>query len=83
VPQYPGHHHARRADAVLSTSGTRSRTPAGVRAEERQGADFHHDKVDKAPDTPTFVLDSVDDFTVTTGRPVSDVHLDHVDYKEL
>ncbi|MEV0405563.1 glycoside hydrolase family 28 protein [Actinoallomurus sp. NPDC050550] len=46
-------------------------------------ADFHHDKIDKAPDTPTFVLDSVDDFTVTTSRPVADVRLDHVDHKEL
>jgi polygalacturonase len=46
-------------------------------------ADFHHDKADKAPDTPTFVLDDVDDFTVTTSRPVGDVHLDHVGHKEL
>jgi polygalacturonase len=45
--------------------------------------DFHHDRAQKAPDTPTFVLDDVDDFTVTTSRPVDDVHLDHADHKEL
>ena len=47
------------------------------------GADFHHDRADKAQDTPTVVLDDVSDFTVTTSRPVADVHLDHVDHKEL
>ena len=46
-------------------------------------ADFHHDRADKAPGAPTFVLDDVDDFTVTTSRPVADVHLDHADHREL
>ncbi len=46
-------------------------------------ADFHHVRADKVDGTPTFVLDSVDDFTVTDNRPVADTHLDHVDHKEL
>jgi polygalacturonase len=45
--------------------------------------DFHHVRADKAQDTPTFVLDNVDEFVVTTGRPVADTSLDHVDHKEL
>jgi polygalacturonase len=46
-------------------------------------ADFHHNRADKAPDVPTFVLDAVDAFTVTTSRPVADTHLDHVDHREI
>jgi polygalacturonase len=46
-------------------------------------ADFHHTRADKADGVPTFVLDAVDDFTVSTSRPVADTHLDHVDHKEL
>jgi polygalacturonase len=46
-------------------------------------ADFHHDRADKAPDVATFALDAVDDFRVTTSRPVPDTHLDHVDHTEL
>jgi hypothetical protein len=46
-------------------------------------ADFHHNKPDKVQGVPTFVLDDVDDFTVTTSRPVGDTHLDHVDHEEL
>lgn len=46
-------------------------------------ADFHHVRADKATGVPTFVLDSVDDFTVTDSRPVRDIHLDHVTHKEL
>jgi len=46
-------------------------------------ADFHHDRADRAPGAPTFVLDDVDDFAVTTSRPVADIHIDHADHKEL
>jgi polygalacturonase len=46
-------------------------------------ADFHHNRADKAEGAPTYVLDSVDGFIVTTGRPVPDTHLDHVDHTEL
>ena len=46
-------------------------------------ADFHHNRADKAPATPTFVLDAVTDFRVTTSRPVPDTHLDHADHTEL
>jgi hypothetical protein len=46
-------------------------------------ADFHHTRADKADGVATFVLDAVDDFTVSTSRPVADTHLDHVDHKEL
>ena len=35
-------------------------------------ADFHHVRADKVAGTPTFVLDSVDDFRTSTGRPVPD-----------
>lgn len=45
--------------------------------------DIHHTLADKVAGTPTFVLDSIDDFTLTTGRPVPDTHLDHVDHDEL
>jgi polygalacturonase len=46
-------------------------------------ADFHHNRADKTPSVPTFLLDNVDDFTVTTSRPVPDTHLDHVNHNEL
>lgn len=46
-------------------------------------ADFHHNRADKVRGTPTFVLDQVDDFTVTTSRPVPDTRLDHAAHKEL
>lgn len=45
--------------------------------------DFHHTKADKATGAPTFDLDTVDDFTVTTSRPVPDTHLDHVTQTQL
>jgi hypothetical protein len=41
------------------------------------------DGVTKVQGTPTFVLDDVDDFTVTTSRPVPDTRLDHTGHKEL
>ncbi len=46
-------------------------------------ADFHHNRADKVQGTPTFVLDQVDDFTVTTSRPVPDTRLDHTVHEEL
>ncbi|GII23661.1 exo-poly-alpha-D-galacturonosidase [Planosporangium mesophilum] len=45
--------------------------------------DFHHNRADKVPGVPTFVLDDVDGFIVTTSRPIADTRLDHVDHKEL
>jgi polygalacturonase len=45
--------------------------------------DFHHSRADKQQATPTFALDNVDDFTVSTSRPVADTHLDHVDHRQL
>lgn len=46
-------------------------------------ADFHHDRADKTAGVPTFVLDGVDGFRVTTSRPVADTVLDHADHEEL
>jgi hypothetical protein len=46
-------------------------------------ADFHHVRADKATGAPTFDLTSVDDFTVSDGRPVGDIHLEHVAQKDL
>jgi polygalacturonase len=46
-------------------------------------ADFHHNRADKVQGTPTFILDQVNDFTVTTSRPVPDTRLDHTVHKEL
>jgi polygalacturonase len=46
-------------------------------------ADFHHDRADKAQGAPTFALDGVDEFIVTSSRPVADTRLDHVDHAEL
>jgi len=46
-------------------------------------ADFHHNRADKAPGVPTFVLDAVNGFIVSDSRPVPDTTLDHVDHKEL
>lgn len=46
-------------------------------------ASFHHNRADKVEGAPTFVLDNVDDFTVTASDPVPDTHLDHVDHEEL
>jgi polygalacturonase len=46
-------------------------------------ADVHHNRADKAPDVPTFVLDSVNGFILTDSRPVGDIRLDQVDHREL
>jgi hypothetical protein len=46
-------------------------------------ADIHHSRADQAPGAPTVVLDNVDQFTITSSRPVADTHLDHVSHKEL
>lgn len=45
--------------------------------------DFHHTNADKVAGSPTFTLDDVDQFMVTTSRPVPDTRLDHVDHDEL
>jgi polygalacturonase len=46
-------------------------------------ADFHHTRADKVKGVPTFVLDDVDEFMVTTSRPVRDTHLGHTHHREL
>jgi hypothetical protein len=38
---------------------------------------------EQAAGVPTFDLTSVDDFTVTDGRPVGDIHMEHVTQKDL
>ena len=45
--------------------------------------DFHHTNADKVTGSPTFTLDDVDQFMVTTSRPVPDTRLAHVDHDEL
>nr|WP_167455366.1 glycoside hydrolase family 28 protein [Amycolatopsis kentuckyensis] len=46
-------------------------------------ADVHHCRADKVAGTPTFVLDGVDDFRVSDGRPVPEARVDHADHQEL
>jgi hypothetical protein len=46
-------------------------------------ADFHHVRADKAAGAPTFVLDAVQEMTVSDSRPVGDTHVDQADHKEL
>ncbi|GAB3149114.1 glycoside hydrolase family 28 protein [Amycolatopsis stemonae] len=45
--------------------------------------DVHHCRADKVEGTPTFVLDGVDDFRVSDGRPVPDARVEHADHQEL
>jgi polygalacturonase len=45
--------------------------------------DIHRGRADKATGVPTFVLDSVGQFTVTASRPVADAHFDNVGHQEL
>ena len=45
--------------------------------------DFHHTNADKVAGSPTFTLNAVDTFMVSTSRPVPDTRLDHVDHDEL
>src|SRR5262249_53718952 len=58
-------------------------TRPGIVLREASDVDFHHTRADKATDVPTFMLDNVDDFTVGASRPVADLHLDHIDHREL
>ncbi|MEV4052334.1 glycoside hydrolase family 28 protein [Amycolatopsis sp. NPDC049688] len=46
-------------------------------------ADVHHGRADQVAGTPTFVLDGVDDFRVSDGRPVPEARVDHADHREL
>lgn len=46
-------------------------------------ADVHHCRADQAAGTPAFVLDGVDDFRVSDGRPVPEARVDHADHQEL
>ncbi len=45
--------------------------------------DLHHTRADKTTGAPTFTLDGVDEFRLTTSRPVPDTVIDHVDHREL
>jgi polygalacturonase len=69
-------------DNVQVTFENQDTRPAYV-VTDVTGIDFHHNRADKVAGTPTFVLTNVDDFTVTTSRPVADTHLDHVDSDQL
>jgi polygalacturonase len=69
-------------DNVEVRFGTQDTRPAYV-LRDVVNADFHHNKADKVSGVPTFVLDDVHDFTVTTSRPVPDTHLDDVVHTEL
>ncbi|EOD64770.1 rhamnogalacturonidase [Amycolatopsis vancoresmycina] len=46
-------------------------------------ADVHHGRADQVAGTPTFVLDGVDDFRVSDGRPVPEARVDHADHREV
>jgi polygalacturonase len=46
-------------------------------------ADVHHCRADQVAGTPTFVLDGVDDFRVSDGRPVAEARVAHADHQEL
>ena len=48
-----------------------------------KGADFQHMKAQKAAGIPTFVLQNVEDFSVSRSAPVADAHLDKVERKEM
>jgi hypothetical protein len=58
-------------------------TPEAFAIRDVNDVDLHHVRADKVSGVPTFVLDDVDDFTVTDGRPVAEAHFDHVDHMEL
>jgi len=45
--------------------------------------DLHHARADKVAGSPTCTLDTIDEFRLTTSRPVPDTILDHVDHTEL
>ncbi|GIH17847.1 rhamnogalacturonidase [Rugosimonospora africana] len=61
---------------------TKDTRPAFV-LDDVADADFHHSRADKAQGTPSFVLDDVDGFILTTSRPVGDKRLGQVKHKEL
>ncbi|MFB9690573.1 hypothetical protein [Amycolatopsis plumensis] len=46
-------------------------------------ADVHHCRADTVAGTPAFVLDGVDDFRVSDGRPVPEARVGHADHQEL
>lgn len=69
-------------DNVQVTFETQDTRPAYT-VTDVTSVDFHHNRADKVAGSPTFVLTDVDDFTVSTSRPVGDTHLDHVDSDQL
>ncbi|WP_091388849.1 rhamnogalacturonidase [Amycolatopsis pretoriensis] len=62
--------------------GTPDTRPAFV-ARDVVDLDVHHCRADKVAGTPTFVLDDVDDFRVSDGRPVPEAKVEHADHQEL
>ena len=48
-----------------------------------KGADFLHIKTQHAPDTPIFVLKSLEDFNIYQSRPVPGTWLEHVERRKL
>lgn len=66
-------------DVRFGASDTR---PAYV-LRDAADVDVHHCRADKVAGTPTFVLDGVDDFRVSDGRPVGEARVEHADHQEL
>jgi polygalacturonase len=48
-----------------------------------KGADFQHVKAQKAAGIPTFMLQNVEDFSVSRSAPVADAHLEKVERKVM
>jgi hypothetical protein len=51
--------------------------------EDVQSADFFRVRTPRVPNVPTFALTNVDDFTVSSSKPVADTQLDHTEQKKL
>jgi hypothetical protein len=59
-------------------------TRPAVVLEDVRDAEFHHARLQKAADTPTFVLRDVTDFAVHQTRPVGDIRItEHVESREI
>ncbi|MFJ7214859.1 glycoside hydrolase family 28 protein [Amycolatopsis sp. NPDC098790] len=69
-------------DNVDVRFGAPDTRPAFV-ARDVADLDVHHCRADKVAGTPTFVLDDVDDFRVSDGRPVPEAKVAHADHEEL
>ncbi len=69
-------------DNVDVRFGAPDTRPAFV-ARDVADLDVHHCRADKVAGTPTFVLDGVDDFRVSDGRPIPEAKVEHADHQEL